>query len=464
MLGPAARHPSAQVTPAESTTNEEFRHESEHIAEKCQAKWSALYGCPIEFVTDHPVHVAIGSLAPHNGFAVGLAFVTHRANEQRDMSWNADFVRAPQGSWRGGVYFKMVLTPVSAPTAVPIGPASVAESDVSLIHPYPVFDVYAQSTALRTVYFFGLGPDTSADARATFGMTETVIGTHAIFPFFSSTNLRRLNVAAIGEINSRLVDLKDAIDNAPDGISTRYGEPSVPGLSDQPAFLQFGEGVRFKPSVFNEKLHFNYLLKYQQFVAPSASRYSFQRWSVKLEHEVSLYGTVLSETSRDTHGPDDCSSGLGDSPCPSPSRSRNHYGSFGLGLYTSHASARDDGAVPFYFQETLGGSDIDGTRSISAYQDYRFRGSKVFAMRESFEHYVYSIIGLSVIAEQGTVALAETPLHVSRLKRSVAAGVSLRVGGLPVAYLMWAHGSEGGRFMAVMSTSLLGGSSRPSLQ
>jgi hypothetical protein len=43
-------------------------------------------------------------------------------------------------------------------------------------------------------------------------------------------------------------------------------------------------------------------------------------------------------------------------------------------------------------------------------------------------------------------------------------GASLRVGGLPAAYIMYGWGPEGHRLIAVVNTSLLGGSSRPSLQ
>ena len=32
--------------------------------------------------------------------------------------------------------------------------------------------------------------------------------------------------------------------------------------------------------------------------------------------------------------------------------------------------------VPFYFQPTLGGSDINGQRLLSGYDDYRFRGAE----------------------------------------------------------------------------------------
>jgi hypothetical protein len=42
--------------------------------------------------------------------------------------------------------------------------------------------------------------------------------------------------------------------------------------------------------------------------------------------------------------------------------------------------------VPFYFQPTLGGSDINGTAALASYQDYRFRAPNNILARASFEH------------------------------------------------------------------------------
>jgi hypothetical protein len=255
----------------------------------------------------------------------------------------------------------------------------------------------------------------------------------------------------------------DPSTNVP-SIAVRYDERTASGLSTQPAFAQFGEGARITPDVFDERLRFNYAFTLAQFIAASDSRYSFRRWTADLDQEFSIYRTVRAADSRDTHGPDDCSTTIGNAPCPAVSVSRNRYGSVGFRLYVSESTGGSGSSVPFYFQQTLGGSDIDGVRWLSAYDDYRFRGPKVFAMRESFEHYIYGIVGVTVAGEQGTVAAPGASLTFTNLKHSTAAGFSLRAGGLPVAYLTWAWGPEGHRFIAVVNTSLLGGSSRPSLQ
>jgi len=443
----------------------EFALQRRRIAAACAPKPSSLMTCPIELFTDHPVHLAAGSLAPQNGFAFGPAFVTHRVSDARDLSLNADAVRSPGGSWRAGVYFKAVLTPVAETVVVPIDPGAAEPPAGLAIHPYPIVDGYVQTTSLRTVFFYGLGPDTTKEDRAAFATHQTVAGARVTYPLFRGRVFKALKLAAMAEVNGRWVDVNDpdGSENVPT-VSARHTELTAPGISSQPGFAQFGEGVRIRPALASDRLRFNYAFSLAQFVAVSDSQYSFHRWTANLDQEWSLYRTVLAAASRDTHGPDDCSATLGSSPCPQPSVSRNRYGSIGFQVYASAASAGSSGSVPFYFQQTLGGSDIDGNRRLSAYEDYRFTGPKLFLMRESLEHYIYGIVGLSLTAEQGTVAAPGAALKLTQLKHSTAAGISVRAGGLPVAYLTWATGPEGHRFIATVNASLLGGSSRPSLK
>ena len=451
----------------------EFNLQKGRIVDACTDGAKSLYKCPAEFLTDHPVHMAVGSLAPQNGFAFGPAYVTHFYNSQRDISINADVVGTSSGAWRAGVYLKIVLTPVPDTVIVPIDASHPPPEENGInIHPYPIIDVYAQTTSLHTIFFFGLGPDSAKADQTAFGMRETVVGSRIVYPLFNKGRLGTWNVAAIGEANGRFVDLRTSDTQSIPDISTKYDERTAPGLAAQPGVFQIGEGVRIKPAAFNNRLRFDYLASAEQFIAASPSvssidsfhRYSFRRWTADLDHEFSFYRTVLPAASRDTHGPNDCSATLGRSPCPPPSPSRNRYGSVGFRLYASTSTVSSGDAVPFYFQQTLGGSDVDGTRWLAAYEDYRFRGPGVFALRETLEHYIYGIVGLSVIGEQGTVSAPGEGLKLSGLKHSVSAGASLRVGGLPAAYILYGWGPEGHRLIAVVNTSLLGGSSRPSLQ
>ena len=121
--------------------------------------------------------------------------------------------------------------------------------------------------------------------------------------------------------------------------------------------------------------------------------------------------------------------------------------------------------MPFYFQRTIGGSDIDGDRVLASYDDYRFRGPNVIILQQTFEHVVWGPVGVFASAEQGRVALLGESLTQGRLRKTYGGGVTLRAGGVPMVSVWWATGGGEGSHVAVtMGSSLLGGSARPSLR
>lgn len=101
--------------------------------------------------------------------------------------------------------------------------------------------------------------------------------------------------------------------------------------------------------------------------------------------------------------------------------------------------------VPFYFQPTLGGTDINGNPALSSYQDYRFRAPNVMLVRESFEHSIWNLpIGFALMADEGKVALTRGGLGDSPWLHSFSSGLTLRAGGFPQVYLLFAWGGNEG--------------------
>ncbi len=183
--------------------------------------------------------------------------------------------------------------------------------------------------------------------------------------------------------------------------------------------------------MFGDHLQLNYLANFQQFFAPSSSRNSFQRWTADLNHIFYLYGyTQSAPRSTDPNGPDSCAPA--GEKCPEVSHSRNLNGSIGVRLLLSESMNSATSAVPFYFQQTLGGSDINSAISLGSYQDYRFRAPNLLLLQESFEHSIWGPFGVKFMADQGRVALTRGDLGFDHLKHSFAAGLTLRAGGFPM--------------------------------
>jgi len=448
----------------ESPLHAELRREGERVRDAC-GSFRSIGSCAYTLFTDHPLHIAAGSMPPQNGFGVGGAFVWSKNTKNWRLSWDVDAVGAFSGSWRAGGYMTMVHTPHSNinPIKVTI-PGESSDKDQkstrapSFTHPYTVFNLYAQTISLNQLNYFGLGNDTVLAGKSLFGMSQTVVGGSVIKPVFEFASIRWLNLALLGEVNGRFLSIRGEHGQSAPSIETLYDEASAPGLSSQPGFAQFGQGIRIRPAIGN--LQLNYLGKLQEFVA-SNSEFSFLRWTVDLDHTYWLYGKSVSGTS-ETLGPDSCAP-RGEQ-CPPVSHTRNRSGSIGVRFLLAESITSASSAVPFYFQQTLGGSDINGMMSLGSYQDYRFRAPNLLLLEESFEHSIWGPFGLKFMADQGRVALQRSDIGFSDLKHSFAAGLTLRAGAFPMVSFMFAwDGSEGHHSIFNMNSSLLGGSSRPQL-
>lgn len=458
------------VTPMlaqEGWLHADFRREGERVSDACKGfSFKAVPGCAIELFTDHPLHVAAGSMPPQNGFGLGAAFVSTRNTQNWRLSWDADAVGAFSGAWRAGGYLKLVHTPVEPIHVTLPGSGSTGDQPKNKpairIHPYTVFNLYAQAISLNKLNYFGLGNDTTLADASVFGMRQTIVGGNVIKPVYELPALRVLNLSLLGEVNGRFVSIRGEGGQSVPTIGSLYDDATAPGLSNHPGFLQFGEGIRIKP-VIGDRLELNYLGNFQEFIAPSNSQNSFERWTVDLNHTFYLYGyTQSAAKSADGSGPDECApSG---EKCPQVSHSRNLNGSLGFRLVLSESINSATSAVPFYFQQTLGGSDIDGALALGSYQDYRFRAPNLLLLQENFEHSIWGPFGVKFMADQGRVALTRSDVGFDHLKHSFAAGLTLRAGGFPMVSMMFAWGgAEGHHNIFNMNTSLLGGSSRPSL-
>ena len=450
----------------ESYTHADFRREGERVSEACgKFSFKTVPGCAYTLFTDHPLHIAVGSIAPQNGFGFGAAFVTHYTpNENWRLSWDVDAITSTSTSWRAGAYMKIIHTPpVSIVPTVGTSSSSRGRNKLSkpTVRQYTVFNLYAQAISLNKLFFFGLGPNSSLSDQSVFGMRETVLGGNVIKPVKSGG----LNLALLGEVNGRFVSLRGNHHEDRPSIEQLYTEASAPGLANQPGFFQLGEGVRIKPVLFNDHVQLNYLASFQQFFAPSNSHYSFLRWTGDFGHTFPIYGTTQSAAPKEINGPDSCATALGAEKCPPVSVSRNRSGAIGFRLLLSESFTSGSSVVPFYFQPTLGGSDISGTSTLAAFQDYRFRGPNLLLLRESFEHSIWGPFGFQFLADQGKVALTRGDLGFSHLRHSYATGLTIRAGGLPEIYFLyaWGAGSEGDHKIFYINPSLMGGSYRPSL-
>jgi hypothetical protein len=297
----------------------DVRREREALHQDCIEN-KAIIGCATTLFTGDPLHVATGTIAPQNGMGFGPTIVWHWT-PSNNWRWtgSADGVAASGGAWRVGSYATIVRTAVDIPREV--APGSPRRRQSRAITSYPVIKLYTQAISLPQVSFFGLGPNTTLAGKTFFGMRETVAGASTIWPITPDNNFDRLRLSLFGEVNGRWVDVRNGPSGDVPSIGQLYTDATAPGLSSQPGFIQFGEGVRISPSLIGGHLRLSYAVRYQQYQAPSDSLSSFQRWSVDLRHEIPLFGSSI-PAARDTNGPNECAIAPRASACPQVAAAR----------------------------------------------------------------------------------------------------------------------------------------------
>jgi hypothetical protein len=288
-------------------------------------------------------------------------------------------------------------------------------------------------------------------------MRETITGVNAVWPVFAP-----LNLALFGEVNGRFFDLAGNHRETSPSIEQLYTNVTAPGLTHQPAYAQFGEGIRLRPSFGNGYVRLNYSAAFQEWVSGTSAN-SFRRFTADLSHQFPLYRNTRSLNPQEFNGPDSCLQDATAKNCPPVTR--NLEGSFGLRFLYTGSFIPAGHSIPFYLDPTLGGADINGNSFLGSYADYRFRGPNLMLVRGSFEHSVYKWpVGVKFMVDTGRVALTRGDLGSGQWAHSYAAGLTVHAGGLPVLELLFAWGGhEGTHTIASISNSLLGGGSRPSL-
>jgi len=404
-----------------TTTNVEQQDPATETGKfKKNCPFKHLLGCAEVLFTGQPLHIAVGSIAPQNGFGGGLAFVGHKDTDNWSTAWSGDGVASNNASWRVGMYAKFVDTHI-APSDVQMGTGNANSGDIQPYTERPVYNLYAQVISLNKLTFFGEGPNTSEAGRTFFGMTEGIAGGSMVRPIFA-----RMNAGFYAEANGRWVDIRPSTGQPSPSIEQVYNFLTAPGLNTQPFFLQLGVGLRARPSFKNNLIHLNYDMAYRPYIATD-SDFSFQRLTIDLDHQISLHHTQAL-IPRETNGPNDCSiDPTSATPTCPKVKLRSMQGTLGVRAFTSLAMTPGGGSVPFYFQPTLGGADINGNNVLSSYQDYRFRAPNVMVFREYLEHSIGNLpLGLTVQADQGKVGITRGDLGNNHWIHSYAAGLTLR--------------------------------------
>ena len=99
-------------------------------------------------------------------------------------------------------------------------------------------------------------------------------------------------------------------------------------------------------------------------------------------------------------------------------------------MFTIHAllSVSDKSAgnqIPFYMQETLGGSNVDGDPTLRGFRDYRFRAPNLLLFQLQYDRRMWGPLGAFGFYDTGQVAMRAGDIDLSKMRHSYGFGLSI---------------------------------------
>jgi hypothetical protein len=270
---------------------------------------------------------------------------------------------------------------------------------------------YARNRSLPLMTFYGLGPNTNVNNSVKFSQRDTSAGIEVVSPFPGVSWL-----SFGGAFEGVWPSVGGVTGTNVVSIQQQYTEQTAPGLTTQPPFTH--EQVFLRPQKrYLKRFEVKGDISYGSFQDLSTGHYSFRRFETSLENrfypEKKKHGGVIEQ----------------------------NYLTVRWRYSLSDTSASK--AVPFYLQETLGGSDINSQPTLRAFRDYRFRGPDLMMVQAEYDQKlcqacapcrpgifrtVCSHLGVLLAYDAGKVALRNSDLNFSGMHQSFGGGFTIYAG------------------------------------
>ena len=342
--------------------------------------------CIQPIVNGSPLHFNAQMFAPGNGLGLGLGYAREFTfGEAWKNMWDLGGMGSVQGAWEG--HFKALFDQERpAPSMTDTTPPQHRIVEKIEIQPY------ASAQQLTKLGFYGEGPQSTRQALALYTERDVRVGVGVSIPL-----AWWLNVGA--KVEGLWPSIGPTSNNTNPSVADAYrADPSLaPGLDSQSTFTHYQFYVR--PHLPNqEPFGLIYKVGYEYYQDHGSGQYSFGRFRADLLHN--LY---LEHAGKDVR--------------------RDSILSVYGRLTLAHTSAGN--AVPFYLQDTLGGTDIDGDPGLRAFPDYRFRAPDNMAFEVEFNRRIWKPLGIMAFYDTGQVAAQASDLSFTRMRHSFGGGLTL---------------------------------------
>lgn len=386
MLLALASAPFVCAQPFDQELNKELHTIQGYCKDAPKFDLQLITQCGQAIFNGKPLHLDMQMFPPGNGMALGLAY-THgfTFGEQWKNEWDVGGRGSFQGAWNGHMLMTFRLQK-GAPTlsGPPVNPLHAVKDHV-LIH------FFAEGQQLPKLNFYGEGATSSLNSLALYSERDTRVGVAIDKPL-----AWWLNMGA--KIEGVWPDIGQASDDKHLSVAAAYTPAQAPGIETQPPFTHYQFFLR--PHFPNQEPYdLLYKLSYEFYQDHGSHRYSFRRFRADLLHNLYLEHSPGGAKRRDSI--------------------LSIYGRLSL----TDASAGQ--SVPFYLQDTLGGSDFNGDPSLRAFPDYRFRAPNAVAIETEWNRRLWRFLGLMVFYDTGMVGVKQSDLGFGNFRHSFGGGLTL---------------------------------------
>ncbi len=347
-----------------------------------------FFSCGAGFFTARPIHPTVQSIVPGGGYGVGPTLSELFNHGKWQQEFDATGVASTRAFWLGEAKFTA--------SHDKFGQNNSARDRFA-------YDIYAHARGLPLMPFYGIGPDTAKSTLVDFTERDVAAGADVFNPFSDW-------FGAGGRIESMWTDIGGVTDPTQISITSRFNETTAPGLTSQPNLMHYE--FYAEPRWLHGLLPLDYKIGYSFYQDHDSGHYSFQRFRVNGIH-------TFHPTGRDSDF---------------------------LTIHTLLSLSYTNGSsvVPFYLQETLGGTDIDGNPTLRGFADYRFRAPDLDMIQVEYDQRVWGPIGLLGFYDVGQVALRVSDLSLAHMRQSFGFGLAVWAGNRAVFKVYLGLGSGEG--------------------
>lgn len=330
--------------------------------------WKRFSGCATDFFRARPAHLTVKSIVPGGGFGPGITFSEEFNHDKWQRNFAATGVSSLREFWLGEAKLEA--------THPKFGQRNEESKRFKV-------DFYANAKGLPNMIYYGIGPTVSRTSAAHYSERYVTAGGEVFNPISSWLG-----------IGGRVEGIWPQIDGVTEpgviSITSAFNESTAPGLTAQPNLIH----DEVYAEVFRQhKFEFDYKIGYNFYQDTDTGHYTFRRFRVDGLHTFHLFNSAEN-------------------------------------ILTIHdrltiSGTSDTNVVPFYLQETLGGSDINGDPTLRGFVDYRFRAPDLMLFQVEYDHRVWGPIGLLGFYDTGEVANRAADLSFADMRHSFGFGMSI---------------------------------------